>query len=322
MFNSRVYFVFGPFALAQAAGKRKSRVPVLPSGFVYDLPSLTRPPNSAVSNTAPDRPSPSSAVATTPRVENPVLNPSPGNSSDLQLLNLQIEKQQLELRLLELEAQSRARELVFSSSSTKPQSISSLNTVRTGVNNGKLQGQLDHNTRIVNPQEWPHLHGPFGLSRNNFKDLSMAEFVYWYLDILTAQTSPHQSLMISHLMTLMRLASKYDWEAVLSFHAAVLNRIESGLANWGDDFSEIERFNITESNRLQAKPASVPAMNKAGGENNNVTRSRNYCREWNRTGTCSNTSHQQGAEHICAYCKLPDHTIGSCPTRPPPSNPS
>ena len=30
---------------------------------------------------------------------------------------------------------------------------------------------------------------------------------------------------------------------MLSFHAAVLDRIESGLANWGDNFSEIECFN-------------------------------------------------------------------------------
>ena len=310
--------------MAQAAGKRKTRVPVLPSGVVYDVHSPARPPNSAVSNPSPDRPSPSLGAATTPRVEIPAipaLNHSPGNASDLQLLNLQIEKQQLELRLLELEAQSRALDLVSSSSSTKPQAIPSLDTVRAGVNNGKSQGQLDHNTRIVNPQEWPHLHVPFGLSRKKFKDLSTAEFVYGYLDIFTAQTSPNQSLMISHLMTLMRLASKYDWDAVLSFHAAVLDRIESGLANWGDDFKEIGRFNITESNRLQAKPATVPAINKAGGGSNSVPRSRNNCREWNRTGACSNTSHQQGLEHICAYCKLPDHTIGSCPTRPPPSNP-
>lgn len=119
-------------------------------------------------------------------------------------------------------------------------------------------------------------------------------------------------------MSLMRLASKYDWDAVLSFHAAVLDRIESGLARWGDDFSEIERFNITESNRLQAKPATPPAFNAAGVRNNNG-RPRNYCREWNRTGTCSNPSHQEGVEHICAYCKLKDHTIGSFPTRPPPT---
>ena len=123
--------------------------------------------------------------------------------------------------------------MVSSSSLTKPQAILSLDTVRMGVNNGKSQGQLDHNTRIVNPQEWPHLHVPFRLSRKKFKDLSTAEFAYGYLDILTGQMSPNQSLMISHLMTLMHLASKYDWDAMLSFHAAVLDRIESGLANWG-----------------------------------------------------------------------------------------
>ena len=56
--------------------------------------------------------------------------------------------------------------------------------------------------------------------------------------------------MQQQLMSLMRLASKYLWVAVFSFHIAVLDRIEAGLANWGDDFSEIERFNITKSNRL------------------------------------------------------------------------
>ena len=244
---------------------------------------------------------------------------SSGNPPDLQLLNLQIEKQQLELRLLKLEAQSRARDLVSSSpAANKPPNIPSLETVCGGVNSGKSQGQLDHNTCIVNPQEWPHLHVPFGLSRKKFKDLSTAEFVYGYLDILSAQPSPQQALMTQHLMSLMRLASKYDWDAVLSFHAAVLDRIESSLASWGDDFSEIKRFNITESNRLHAKPATPPAFNAAGVRNNNG-RPRNYCREWNRTGTCTNPSHQEGVEHICAYCKLKDHTIGSCPTRPPPT---
>lgn len=307
--------------MSQAAGKRRTRVPVLPAGFVYDLPSLARPQNSATNGTPSLDQSPSYEVHTTPRVETTAPGSStsaPGNSPSLHLLNLQIEKQQLELRLLELEAQSRARELVSSSpAANKPRNIPSLETVRGGVNSGKSQGQLDHNTRIVNPQEWPHLHVPFGLSRKKFKDLSTAEFVYGYLDILSAQPSPQQALMTHHLMSLMRLASKYDWEAVLSFHAAVLDRIESGLASWGDDFSEIERFNITESNRLQSKPATSPAFHAAGFRNNNG-RARTYCREWNRTGTCSNPSHQEGVEHICAYCKLKDHTIGSCPTRPPP----
>jgi len=52
--------------------------------------------------------------------------------------------------------------------------------------------------------------------------------------------------MQQHLMSLMCLAPKYHWEAALSFHAAMLDRTKAGLANWDDDFSEIERFNITE----------------------------------------------------------------------------
>ena len=157
------------------------------------------------------------------------------------------------------------------------------------------------------------LHVPFGLSRKKFKDLSTAEFVYGYLDILSSETPAKQALMQQHLMSLMRLASKYHWDAVLSFHAAVLDRIEAGLANWGDDFSEIERFNITESHRLPAKPPTA-SNNNTYSSATSSNRQRNYCREWNRTGSCSNSSHQQGVEHICAYCKLPDHTIASCPT--------
>lgn len=299
--------------MAQAARKRRTKFPPLPSGFIYDLPSLTRPSHST--SASPENRSPSNDVATS-RVSPSVQTP-PGNSAELQLLNLQIEKQQLELRLLELEAQSRARDLV-TTTTTKPQSVPSLDTVRAGSNSGKSQGQLDHNTRITNPQEWPHLHVPFGLSRKKFKDLSTAEFVYGYLDIYTSASPEDQPLMMQHLMSLMRLAAKYDWDAVLSFHAAVLDRIESGLAAWSDDFSEIERFNITESNRL--KPATTGISNPNGAKpSNNNNRPRNYCREWNRTGSCSNSSHQQGVEHICAYCKLPDHTIASCPTRPPPS---
>lgn len=59
-----------------------------------------------------------------------------------------------------------------------------------------------------------------------------------------------QQVTSTYLMTLMRFAAKYKWLSVPSFHAAVLDRIEAGLAFWGDDFTELERLNITESDRL------------------------------------------------------------------------
>lgn len=119
-------------------------------------------------------------------------------------------------------------------------------------------------------------------------------------------------------MALMRLAAKFQWLSVLSFHAAVLDRIEAGLASWGDDFMELERFNITESDCL---PLATKQQNQSTACPPGFT-PKTYCKEWYWSGTCSNQSHQVGIEHVCAYCKLPDHTITSCPTWPATTNAS
>ena len=107
----------------------------------------------------------------------------------------------------------------------------------------------------------------------------------------------------------MRLAAEYIWLSALSFHTSVLDRIEASLASWGPEF---ERFNITESDRL---PLATKQQNQPTAHPPGFT-PKTYCKEWNRTGTCSNQSHQVGSERFSAYCKLPDHTIASCPTRP------
>ena len=86
-------------------------------------------------------------------------------------------------------------------------------------------------TRALSTLRVPHLHVSFDLSRKKFKDLSTAEFVYGYLGIVTGQMPQHQARVTQHLMTLMCLTSKHDWDAVLSFHATVLDLIESGLPN-------------------------------------------------------------------------------------------
>ena len=80
----------------------------------------------------------------------------------------------------------------------------------------------------------------------------MAQFVYGYVDIMrVAQDAQREIVSIhDHLITLMRLGTKCRWLSVLSFHAAVFDRIEAGLASRGDDFTELERFNIRESDPL------------------------------------------------------------------------
>ena len=145
--------------MASAAGKRIVKAPTLPTGFVYDLPSLSWPPHSA-----PSARTSLQGDLTSPR-GSPV--PTPGDSQDLELVKRQIEKQRLEIQVLELEAQAKARSL-SSPSSVKPAAIASLNTIRSRHNGGKSQGQLDHDTRITILQEWPHLHVPFILARKKF----------------------------------------------------------------------------------------------------------------------------------------------------------
>ena len=84
--------------MASAASKRQVKAPSLPTGFFYDLPSLHRPPNSAPSaqTSIPDN-------FTPPRVSSTSM---PGDSQDLELLKLQIEKQRLQIQVWELEVQA------------------------------------------------------------------------------------------------------------------------------------------------------------------------------------------------------------------------
>ena len=170
-------------------------------GFVYNLPSLSWLPHSTPSarTSLPNN--------LTPPCDSPVS--MPGNSQDFELIEIQIEKQRLEIQDLELGAQGQARSLL-SPSIVKLAAIPSLNTMHFGDNAVKSQGQLDHNTRITNPQEWPHLHVPFDLARKKFKDLTTSEFVCGYLDIVNFEPPEKQSVMTRHLMSLMQLASKYN----------------------------------------------------------------------------------------------------------------
>ena len=140
-FIAAFLFLKTSYVKATAAGKRPTKRPPLYSGFVYDLPSLDRPPFSApLATSIPELQEDNTPTA--PR----------DNPRNMELLKLQIEKQRLEIQFLELEAHAKARSL-SSPGKPKPAAIPLLDTVRTGNNAGKSQGQLDHNTRILNPQK-------------------------------------------------------------------------------------------------------------------------------------------------------------------------
>jgi len=62
----------------------------------------------------------------------------------------------------------------------------------------------------------------------------------------------------------------------------------------GDDFTELEPFHITESNRL---PLLTKQQNQPTACPPGFT-PKPYCKESHGTGTCSNQSHQVGTEHV------------------------
>ena len=159
MFSVSVFFSVEDLSnkMSAATGKRKTKVLTLPLGFQYDLPLLQAAGNDkhadssviAISHDKTPRGPPCSEPVTLNRGRKP---------TNLQLLALQIEQQKMEIKKLELEAQARAN---TDSSLMKPETLSSLSTVRQSPNAGKSLGQLDYNVTIVAPQEWPHLHVPF-----------------------------------------------------------------------------------------------------------------------------------------------------------------
>ena len=180
--------------MASAAERKSKKPPVLPSGFEFDIPLLR-----AVGNPEQAEQVDPNATAVshheTPRARPLSDPPAPTNrgkqSADPRLLSLQIEQQKLEIKNLELEAQIKAGNT--KSPLVKPETVPSLSTVRQSPNGGKSLGQFDYNVRIVAPQEWPHLHVPFGLARKKkFKDLSRAEFVCGYLDIIRVARDDQQ----------------------------------------------------------------------------------------------------------------------------------
>ena len=62
----------------------------------------------------------------------------------------------------------------------------------------------------------------------------------------------------------------------MAFCPVVLDRIEAGLASWGDDFTELERFNITESDRL---PLATKQQNQPTARSPGFT-PKTYCKTY------------------------------------------
>ena len=82
---------------------------------------------------------------------------------------------------------------------------------------------------------WAPLGGP-SPPELCYEELTLAEFVAGYGQILLSPdlSEVERSSRLKHLVSLMYFSQLYDWQAVLSFHGAVLLEIERGLLKWED----------------------------------------------------------------------------------------
>ena len=124
-----------------------------------------------------------------------------------------------------------------------------------------------------------------------------------------------RSARLKHLVSLMYFAQQYEWQAVLSFHGAVLLEIERGLLKWGDSLFHLE------SRTLYGHP-KMPKSSTSGGSSTSSTTVL-YCRDFQRQQCSFNQAHygylrgkRKWLQHICSDCwvqsrKQEHHHTGS-----------
>lgn len=163
---------------------------------------------------------------------------------------------------------------------------------------------------VLYPQSWPHCYLSITHGRRDVKyeELKLEEFVAGYGQILLSPdlSEVERSSRLKHLVSLMYFSQLYEWQAVLSFHGAVLLEIERGLLQWGDSFLPLEsrtlygHLKATKPSASASSSANVPIL---------------FCRDYQRQ-TCKFEQDHYGLlrgerkwlRHICANCWVKGRT--------------
>ncbi|XP_066026254.1 uncharacterized protein [Pocillopora verrucosa] len=131
---------------------------------------------------------------------------------------------------------------------------------------------------VLYPQSWPHCYLSITQGRRDIKyeELKLEEFVASYGQILLSPdlSEVERSSRPKHLVSLMYFSQLYEWQAVLSFHGAVLLEIECGLLQWGDSFLPLESrtlYGHLKATKPASSSANVPIL---------------FCRDYQRQ-TCT-----------------------------------
>lgn len=179
--------------------------------------------------------------------------------------------------------------------------------------------------KVKFPQAWPHLalNYEFGIAtrKATFFDLDLRAFTAGELEIIQGVPahSQEQAGRTDLLQKLLYLSGAYDWSIILNVYAAVVGRIERGLQNWGNDFSQIIQMVLAQESgrkgatkyKLNSKINSaehfkIPGVTSASGSSSEWVY---FCSKFQRN-SCGETNDHAGTfrgksvryQHICAKC--------------------
>ena len=191
----------------------------------------------------------------------------------------------------------------------------------TGGKSLKSGKESEITTTVLYPQLWPHSFlSPTNARRDiKYDELTLEEFVAGYGQILQSPdiVENERSARLKHLVSLMYFAQQYDWQAVLSFHGAVLLEIERGLLQWGDSLFHLE------SRTLYGHPKTTKSSTSGGSSTSSNSSAVLYCRDFQRQQCSFQQAHygylrgeRKWLRHICSDCwlqsrKQEQHRAGS-----------
>ena len=118
--------------------------------------------------------------------------------------------------------------------------------------------------KVKFPQLWPHLalNYEFGFSKRNltFFELDMRSFIAGELEIIQDSNLKKREKKgrIELMQELLYLAGSYEWNIILKIYAAVVGRIERGLASWASDFSQVIQMVATQEVHRRPTPFLKP----------------------------------------------------------------
>lgn len=181
--------------------------------------------------------------------------------------------------------------------------------------------------KVVHKQSYPHAalqqEYMWGWSGDDieYKQLTFGLFVAGELEIiLGGNLNRTDATRRMQLLKTTAYRTQYtQWSKLLHLHAAILRKIETGLATWESDFDKIERMVLENPGRVdwssrlglksgdkKSSSGQTKSISSRGGNDKKMTW---WCRDY-QIGTCNqsapHTKNIRGREvtvrHICAKC--------------------